>query len=541
MRRIGIGLCIIGLLAWGCGTDRKTYEGDIPPQSGQFYKNKMTDQVVVADCRRDTPIGRMTATALQGLVNQDTARVYLYLADHHVRQLNDTKRNFQVLPAGVQTRNPGLKSLFGKYASRVKTIYLWNPEEEWTWNMAVMLSAHNQGIPLTAGLKEELLDGLAWEGKTENLQGRWASKGEAYEWAMKEILPRSHPSVLFSVGLRSDWVHNPWTLYDYAVASKGFAFWLDDADSTEQQIIRQICQKGKYRPGSIVMGYAKSGDDLLTTVNQYGIGYVVSDYYSNGSFWCSYPNKSFKQRPGVALEKVEAGKVYVSIIFSDGDNLQFDQNALYAIWTEDSLRGDIPVGTTLAAGLQEINPFLLEWYYIHKSDNDELVAGPAGFQFRYGRDEQEEGYDEWLELNRKWLASAGFSVGCLWHTTFGTDRFDRYIKTSGLKGIFDGDDKTGTVLQDGVIIMNQGAHLVQEGDMYNSLVYHTPVDSTRPLFINLYPTAATYGYHGIARLKREMARLEAEFPGKYVYLLPGDLVATARRYFERKNVKTSDK
>ena len=169
MRRIGIGLCIIGLLAWGCGTDRKTYEGDIPPQSGQFYKNKMTDQVVVADCRRDTPIGRMTATALQGLVNQDTARVYLYLADHHVRQLNDTKRNFQVLPAGVQTRNPGLKSLFGKYASRVKTIYLWNPEEEWTWNMAVMLSAHNQGIPLTAGLKEELLDGLAWEGKTENL------------------------------------------------------------------------------------------------------------------------------------------------------------------------------------------------------------------------------------------------------------------------------------------------------------------------------------------------------------------------------------
>lgn len=115
-----------------------------------------------------------------------------------------------------------------------------------------------------------------------------------------------------------------------------------------------------------VMGYAKSGDDLLTTVNQYGIGYVVSDYYSNGSFWCSYPNKSFKQRPGVALEKVEAGKVYVSIIFSDGDNLQFDQNALYAIWTEDSLRGDIPVGTTLAAGLQEINPFLLEWYYSHK-------------------------------------------------------------------------------------------------------------------------------------------------------------------------------
>ena len=68
-----------------------------------------------------------------------------------------------------------------------------------------------------------------------------------------------------------------------------------------------------------------------------------------------------------------------------------------------------------------------------------------------------------------------------------------------------------------------------------------PAHDVGKMCIRDSPTAATYGYHGIARLKREMARLEAEFPGKYVYLLPGDLVATARRYFERQNVKTSDK
>ena len=33
------------------------------------------------------------------------------------------------------------------------------------------------------------------------------------------------------------------------------------------------------------------------------------------------------------------------------------------MWENDSLRGTVPVGTTMAAGLQEINPFLLEWYY----------------------------------------------------------------------------------------------------------------------------------------------------------------------------------
>lgn len=90
------------------------------------------------------------------------------------------------------------------------------------------------------------------------------------------MIPKCHKNILFSVGLRDDWRGAPWTLYDYATASGGFAFWLDDAQKDEQQIIRNICIAGKYNPGSIVMGYAKSGDDLLATVNNYGIGYVVS-------------------------------------------------------------------------------------------------------------------------------------------------------------------------------------------------------------------------------------------------------------------------
>ena len=97
-------------------------------------------------------------------------------------------------------------------------------------------------------------------------------------------------------------------------------------------------------------------------------------------------------------------------MFSDGDNVQFDQNALYAIWTDDTDRGAFPVGTTLCAGMQELNPFLLEWYYDHMSPNDELMAGPSGYQFIYGRDYSEEGYEKWLELNRQWLASAGFKT-----------------------------------------------------------------------------------------------------------------------------------
>ena len=36
----------------------------------------------------------------------------------------------------------------------------------------------------------------------------------------------------------------------------------------------------------------------------------------------------------------------------------------------------------------------------------------------------------------------------------------------------------------------------------------------------------------MARLKREAERLEKDFPGRFVFLMPKDNVATARKYYE---------
>ena len=41
------------------------------------------------------------------------------------------------------------------------------------------------------------------------------------------------------------------------------------------------------------MGYR--GDQVNDIANPYGIGYVVSDLYANGSFWSSFPDKTYTQ------------------------------------------------------------------------------------------------------------------------------------------------------------------------------------------------------------------------------------------------------
>lgn len=82
-----------------------------------------------------------------------------------------------------------------------------------------------------------------------------------------------------------------------------------------------------------------------------------------------------------------------------------------------------------------------------------------------------------------------------------------------------GDDNVILDLHGDVVVMNQGDHLVVEGDLYNNLAHRQKSFApSRPHFLNLYPTAATYGDHGIARVKREVERLEKEFPGKFVFL-----------------------
>lgn len=334
-----IPLLLLFVILTGCSlrVSKPKYESSLAPESGQFFKCKMSSEIWVADCRKDSALSKMVATAIQGIINQDSAEVYLFLGDHHVRQLNDTERKYTVLNRDSRAGNAGLQSLLDKYLNRFSYIYVWDTCKDWTWNMALMLSSQNKGIPLTREYADWVVKKYNWKGEVVDLSEEWVNKEAAYNWAIAELMPKCHKNILFSVGLRDDWRGAPWTLYDYATASGGFAFWLDDAQKDEQQIIRNICIAGKYNPGSIVMGYAKSGDDLLATVNNYGIGYVVSDYYANGSFWSAYPNKSFYQPKGKA-RKVKPGKIYVSIIFSDGDNLQFDQNALYLMWENDSLR-----------------------------------------------------------------------------------------------------------------------------------------------------------------------------------------------------------
>jgi GxGYxY sequence motif in domain of unknown function N-terminal/GxGYxYP putative glycoside hydrolase C-terminal domain len=498
---------------------------DCEAASGMFPKMPPATNTYVVNINQDSGDAWMTAWALQGLVNQQSAEVYLINNRWDWDPLKSCGKPYEELPR-LPGADAGLRTLFQKYQGQVKKIFIYDPDKDWTWYLALMSGAQQEGIPVTESIKDELISEFDWKGDVIDFRYRWANRIQAYDWALANLMPRCTKKVVFATGNRRDKyrerIGNPIT--DYVVASKGFVFWLDF--DTEQAEVQKIFSTPGYGVGTSLMGYCSTGDGGNIVANPFGIGYVVSELYANGSFWSSFPDKTYTQPLGKAI-KAEPGKIYAHIIWSDGDNLEFDQNPLYKFW-HDPARGTVPVATELAPALQELNSPLLDWYYSKMTTNDELVAGPTGFQYIFIGDFNDTLFPEWCYLNRIWCAGAGFHATRIWMAPNPSPKYSEYTTMSGLDGLFG----EGWRIKAGYPpkIDTFGAN--NEEDLFNEITKIKP-DSSKPIFCGFTCIVGGFyqGDHGYSAIKRVVDRVETAYPGRYVFLLPKDEFATIRTYY----------
>lgn len=537
---VSTGVIVRLINDWAMATHQHIdYNSSEIPQSGMFFKNKPVQTVDVFDIRTDDNISKLASAVMQGVINQEYAKTFLVWQQQDLTQLIDAQCSYSVQSPASTPKNKGFAAMFNKYKGEFNCLVIWDEQQPWSWSMAQIVSAQEKGIPVTAQMKQFIDNELDADGlEVKDIRSQWTTKAQAYNWAMETYKGKYHPTLLFSGGLRGDYKDNPWRMYDYVAASKGFAFWLNEFDGDDKQIMDKIFVSGNYPVGTSVFGYGMNanGDDLNKITNIHNAGFVVSDYYGNGSYWCSFPSKSFQQRKGIA-QQVKPGKVYVAISLSDGDNIQFDANMLYDIFKKGKRRGEVPVATTLAAGLQELNPKLLEFYYKNMTPNDELTAGPSGFQFIYGDYYAQSGkYTEWLTMNKKWMSTAGFHTAYLWGTEE-HNNYEQYMKESGVDAVLDGSGLTNSSprkVVDGVVRIDQGTHCRTEGDVYRDLMSVAPSER-RPIFRHIYLLTAYYGYKNnevvlYEQLIKELERAEKECPNTYEYMLPMDLAASIKKY-----------
>ncbi|MCQ6561012.1 OmpL47-type beta-barrel domain-containing protein [Paenibacillus mendelii] len=508
---------------------------NVQAAGGEFPKMAPAQTLYVYDIRNDTAEAKLAALVLQGLINQGSAKIYVLTRESNLDQtwLDESGKSYQTVSL-LSGSNPGLRTMYRDYSTLVNKLIVWEGSRDWTFNIAMMKGSLENGLPVTDAIKNSLIAEFGSK-PAEDIRLNWAGRVEAYDWALDNLMPSLDKRILFSAGLRTpDWTGYPWNIFDYAVASKSFAFYLDPRIPAERDEIVKIIQRGGYPPGTPVLGYAPNADDLNDYTNPYGVGYVVSDYYSNGSVWSSFANKTYSQPAGAAVE-AQPGKVYVSITASDGDNLQYDQQLINQF--QNATAGQVPVGITIAPVLQELGSPILDYFYSRTGSNIELVAGPSGYQFIYPEKYSSSGYATWLTRNRQWLIDAGIHTSQIWHSPINSVSHKQMADSlvgSGVTGLLRGDDGAPINAYHGIYTVPQGHMVTQYGDIYNVLS-NVPMDPAKPVFHNIYPILAYYGMDAngqsvfFDRLKAEVDRLNQDYPGKFVFLKPQDQVATINK------------
>ena len=482
--------------------------------SGMFPKMPAAANVYVVAVRPERADVKMTVWALQGLINQRSAEVYTINNPWDWEPLKKCGKPFEELNE-LTGDDAGLRNLFKKYQGQVKKMFIYDLADDWTWFLASMAAAQQDGIPVTEPVRDELISEFGWKGEIEDFRNRWSNRIEAYDWALQNLMPNCCRRVIFTIKMGQP--------MDYAVAAKGFIFWLNLQN--ERAEIQKIFSAGGYRVGTSLMGYGNGGDRLNDIANPYGIGYVTG-CYANASFWTSFANTTHTQSPGHAVP-AEPGKIYASIMWSDGDNLEFDQNPLYKFW-HDPAHGQIPVATALSPTLQELNPQLLDWYYSHMTTNDELMCGPSGFQFVEIQDFNDKMFPAWCNLTCRWCADAGFHTVRIWSAPYDSPKYILYMKNCGFTGVLGEHPMT----QPGFPPKIDTYAAANQERLFERFVSVSP-NPQRPVFVSFTPIVKGFyqGDHGYTAIKRQIDRVEAAYPGRYVFLLPKDEFATIRGYY----------
>ncbi len=503
-----------------------------------FPKMKPVDTVVYVSMggATESPEAQHICRIFQGIINRDSAEVFLSTGDKEQDWFEYLNPKFKRPAQGVVVtgENRGLRTLFKSYKDRLDKLVVCNfADNDYTFNMALLMACAEDALPVSEELKDELVAEFGWDKEIVDIRNNWSTITQAYNWALEEIMPKLNKQLVFSIGLRDDWRNGGWRIYDYAVASRSFAFWVDDETTTGKNIIKSILNTPGYPKNAVVMGYGMHGDDLNLTTNPEGFGFVVSDLFPNASYYSSFPTQTFEGRQPEGVDKgAEAGKVYVALHWSDGDNIQFNHNGTLDIWRQEA-RGQVPVSMTLSPALMEIAPFILQYYYDNRTENDEFIGGPSGVQYIQEPYYKPQDYESWCVMNGEFLDAAGM------HSTASSLRWPAqpFYNNGFVKA-----NVTGTLAWSngayndaynwcGMPVVCTGGVCGEEEGIYNYLKGVSARENI-PVFTGVYMVQAGMGGPGYVAINRVAERLQTEFPDKYVFLKASDLLATAKSYFE---------
>ncbi|QBD81967.1 hypothetical protein EPA93_40715 [Ktedonosporobacter rubrisoli] len=327
---------------------------------------------------------QLAVTTLTGLLNRQRPSVYLISNEDDIFWL---RQAFGDVPHDISSaRNEEiLAALLGSSAESVRGLIIYDPALRDTVNVATMLAGLQDGLVASPHLARALQIEHALPVLTDLRDHHWRSRGQAYCWALENLLPRTSSRLLAGLdpanvsGLRA-----------FLVATRTFIYWLDSRQRwpdpragwiSERALLQRII--AAFKPGAAHLGWFRDESSGVKLTSRAAMLVLASDHFTNLETWTAMrPQARYQHQISQREVQPSADKVYVAFTISDGDNLQYCQHRLRRLW-QDQARGKLPIGWTLSPLIGQATPMLAAYYLESATSQDELIAGPSGAGYMF--------------------------------------------------------------------------------------------------------------------------------------------------------------
>lgn len=334
------------------------------------------DTILVQDLSPDEEI---TFSALQGLINKSKPRVYLL--DSGADEGTYTWANTSLVGFGSRTlySNANRYNLIAKYASQLAGVVLYDPTPSVHYrNLASTVAGLSNAIPVTPTVRSNLTAlGINLPIVVNMTNLPYTAAVDIYNYLYATYWPACNKRVIVSANPadNGDLHHTR----DMAIATGGAVVWLSTTTTSERNVLRKFL--ADMTPGQgIVLGWYTTERSGIVNATTYGIGTIPADFYISSTV---YGGNDHRIRiPAVPTRPALQNKIYICLFISDGDNAQYVQRAMRKIWDQNAAsRGVFPLNWTIAPGMVDLGPALLNYYYTSATTKDCFVSGPSGMGY----------------------------------------------------------------------------------------------------------------------------------------------------------------
>jgi hypothetical protein len=481
--------------------------------------------LVVTNLAGATRDQRLAATTLEGAYNQLQRPNRLYVVWNPDDQ---TWLNAGVPRAARRSELPGrgsgaagqLNALLADYGHDIKGAILTNPSDPDTINLATTMAGVDDAM-VASPSQLRLLQRYDIPVIYSFVGQSFSSPTAAYRWEFANLFAKTNPADL--VVLSPDCSGS---LRDYIIATRSFVFYLTSTNAAEKPLMNQIISS---RPANTpILGYVVDERPDVADLSSLGHFLNVSDFMQNESDFAAVPSLPRLVQPKPRPVRADQNTVYVAFLVSDGDNAQYVEHHMFDYWPGDADLDAVPEGWTIAPGMADFAPSLIDWYYQHLPRDYELLSGPSGV----GYATQMTGTDlrQFARLSGAFGRKDSISTVDLWETP---SQIASYARSSRLPSI--SVDAPLAYLQEGrtVVVGQTNSYTDPASALLSTIEQDSLAEPTsNPVFLEPLVDGWNLDRQEVLAIAQALADWGKAAGKKFVFTTPSELALTEEAYHQ---------